>query len=257
MKARGGPSVTKPQTDAFKAGGLDEYMDASVRSMGKRGDAGLSRDVRQVGRADARRKAGKTGSSSTTSAASRPTPCSGQLDPYLRLLRRRWKGAFRERAAVHPGPETIRHLDDRAVPTHRRHEFRMWEDVLNPKINPLSREDLLAVRQALGNIIPEGGIGKGIAIPGQGRAAAQPPLATRMVKEIQADDVARIRHSIKGRTEDSGVDAEEHTRRHRYPVHAALQRRRRRHPDPDPGQAVHARAPTSARTRRWPTSSAG
>ena len=103
------------------------------------------------------------------------------------------------RAGCPSGPEAIRHLDDRAVPTHSRHEFRMWEDVLNPKINPLSREDLLAVRQALGNIIPEGGIGKGIAIPGQGRAVAQPPLATRMVKEIEADDVARIRALDQGR----------------------------------------------------------
>ena len=173
MKARGGPSVTKPQTDAFKAGGLDEYMDASVRSMGKRG----MRDYpemsgKSVGQT--RGGSGKTGEPFDNFGGIPADTVFRPGGPLPKAAEEALETAFQTRRAVHEAQKRYG-TSTTGRPDPRPYEFRMWEDVLNPKINPMSREDLRAVREALGNIIPEGSIGKNIAIPGQGRPVRSHP----------------------------------------------------------------------------------
>jgi hypothetical protein len=191
MKARGGPATTKPQEDAFKAGGLDKYMDASVSSGGRQYPEMSGKAVGQT-----RGGSGQTGEAFANFGGIPADTVFRPQGPLPKAAEDALETAYQTRSAVHNAQRQYgTSTTGRADP--QRYEFRMWEDALNPKINPMSREDLRDLRMAFGQIIPEGGIGKDIAIPGQGRPSPRPPMANRMGKEIEADDVARIRGSIK------------------------------------------------------------
>ena len=178
LKSRGGPQVRQPQEDAFRAQGLNRYMDASVPRM--RVNA-TNRGMMQAYPEISGRAVGQSRNAIGDRGVVTPQ---GPLPQAAQTARDR---AFQDRDAhwqtqnatgnwpttgPNPGPQP------RPVPD----QLSMWEDVLNPRRTPLSREDLAQTRRALND-------------------PSRPAMGTRMRLEQEADNVARIRGAIRNAPE--------------------------------------------------------
>jgi hypothetical protein len=178
LKTRGGPQVRAPQEDAFRAGGLDRFMDASVPNMSVRG---RNRGQYQQYPPMSGQAVGQSRNAipaETVLQPQGPIPQAAQdaLDRAYRSRDQLWQTQSAHGTWSPTGPR----------PQPQPNEFKMWEDVLDPRINPMSREDLHATRRALG--------------------AGNPQLRTRMGLEQQADEVAQIRGAIRNAPETPTPD---------------------------------------------------
>jgi hypothetical protein len=170
IKGRANPSFQEAQENAFAAGGLDKLMDASVPKQAVRGvNKGAYQQYPEMsGKIVGQSRNSIPGETVLPTRHGIPDAAQKALDEAYESRRAVWEAQNRYGTwgkGVGPRPEP------------QRGEFKMWEDVLDPKKNPMSREDLRHTRAAL--------------------AGDSSLMSQRMATEQMADDVAQVRGAVR------------------------------------------------------------
>jgi hypothetical protein len=142
LKNRAGPAFAKTQEDAFRAGGLDKFMDASVPKVATRGvNKGAYQEFPEIsGKAVGQSRNALQHNPVLTPQGPLPQAARDALDEAYRSRVQLWQSQNTHgtwpTTGPNPGPR----------PLPQRGEFHQWEDVINPRRNPMSREDLRVTR---------------------------------------------------------------------------------------------------------------
>jgi hypothetical protein len=168
IKNRAGVAARDPQEAAFRANRLDRLMEDSVPQPGSpRGPSqGGLRDYpvmsgREVGQSH------HAFPDTTVFTPPRPLPASAEagIDDSFARNNAMWRTQMANRGTNRPQPQ--------------KYEFNQWEDILNRNKSryPMHRDDVAATREIFGDV--------------------NPIMRNRMDAEQRAEDVARIRSSIR------------------------------------------------------------
>lgn len=173
IKGRAGPAAMRPQEDAFRASGFDRALESSVRQQAVRGpNRGAYRQYPEMtGQAVGQSQNAIPRETVLNPQGPIPQAAQNALDESFRRRDALWqtqnaRGTWAT-TGPNPGPR----------PQPQRNEFKMWEDVLSPRTNPMSRGDLATTRRALEPL--------------------DPMLGARMRIEQRADDLARVRGAVR------------------------------------------------------------